>query len=102
MTADRIATSLFKRQFVARTAVARERSGRSQEEMAADLGIGQGTYHKYEKRTPLPHHFIPQFCVLCQVSPEWLYTAAVELRSDPPRRPRRKASAKQPKVVNSR
>lgn len=80
--------STFKRQFVARTKLAREKSGRSQEEMAADLGLAQSTYHKYEVRTPLPHHLVLPFCTLCQITPEWLYTAAVRLESAKTRRAR--------------
>jgi DNA-binding XRE family transcriptional regulator len=86
--------SEFKRLFVARTKLARERAGKSQEEMAADLGVSQGTYHKYEKRTPLPHSLVLPFCTLCRITPEWLYTAAVELSAAEPRRRRQKRVAK--------
>lgn len=89
-TVPMIGNSLFKQQFLARTALARERSGRSQEDMAKDLGISQGTYHKYETRTPLPHSLIPAFCTLCRITMEWLYTAAVELPEPKPRAPRRR------------
>ena len=90
MSAAKAPPSLFKRQFIARTAIARERAGKSQEQMAAELGISQGTYHKYESRSPLPHHLIVSFCTLCKITPEWLYTAAVELPESKPQRRKRR------------
>jgi hypothetical protein len=94
MGTDKPSTSLFKQMFLARTALAREKAGKSQEQMAAELGVAQGTYHKYESRTPLPHHLIPQFCMLTDITPQWLYTAAVEIREAKPRRRRQARSSK--------
>jgi DNA-binding XRE family transcriptional regulator len=95
MVARSQSVSDFKRMFIARTTFARERSGRSQEKMAVDLGVGQPTYAKYEKRTPLPHHLVLAFCGLCDVTPAWLYTAAIELKADKPKRTRaRRAKSK--------
>lgn len=81
--------SEFKRQFLARTALARENAGFTQETMAAALGMEQSKYSKYEIRTVLPHHLIIPFCSLCEVSLAWLYTAAVEVRAQRPKRNRR-------------
>lgn len=94
MAIDRQSISHFKALFVARTALARERTGRSQEQMATDLGISQPTYTKYESRTPLPHYLVPQFCMLCEVTPQWMYTAAVEIKIAKPRRRRQKKTPK--------
>jgi transcriptional regulator with XRE-family HTH domain len=70
-------TTQFKRQFIARTKLAREGTGKSQAEMAVELGIGgkdpQGTYKQYEVRSYLPHHLIPRFCQLTGVSLEYLF-----------------------------
>lgn len=77
---SRLPASEFKRLFCARTALARERAGYTQATMAEALGMAQGTYHKYEKRSPLPHHLVPQFCLLCEIGPQWLYSAAVDAR----------------------
>ncbi|MBY9039495.1 hypothetical protein K7461_29395, partial [Pseudomonas fluorescens] len=51
---------------------------------AEALGFGddasaQGKYHKYEKRSLMPHHLIPQFCALVDQTVGWLYNGpAVE------------------------
>lgn len=83
----------FKKMFIARTAYARERSGKSQDEIAAELGMLQPTYSKYEIRTPLPHHLVMAFCALCDVTPAWLYTAAVPIAAAKPKRTRTKKAA---------
>ena len=69
--------STFVEQFTARTAYARHKAGYTQETMAADLGLTQGVYHKYEKRGPMPHHLIPVFCGLCDITMGWLYSGPV-------------------------
>ena len=58
-----------------RTKQAREHAhghGYTQVEMAAILRIGQGTYQKYEVRTPLPYRHLAAFCAATGVSAEWL------------------------------
>jgi len=74
----------FKDQFTARVAYARHNAGYTQATMAKELGFGdvddpsaQGKYHKYEKRSMMPHHLIPQFCALCDVTVGWLYNGPV-------------------------
>lgn len=57
----------FNTEFCARTRAAREAKGLTQIEMAQVLGIMADTYSKYERRTPLPHRFIPIFCLVCGV-----------------------------------
>lgn len=86
--------SQFKALFLARTALAREKAGYTQESMAEALGMDQSKYSKYEVRTELPHHLIIPFCSLCDVSPAWLFTAVVEAREPKPRRRRRSQRAK--------
>jgi DNA-binding XRE family transcriptional regulator len=76
---DDPAASEFKRLFIARTALARERADYTQESMAEALGVKQTKYHKYEVRSLMPHYLILRFCALCRITPEWLYAAAVEL-----------------------
>jgi DNA-binding XRE family transcriptional regulator len=88
--------SEFKRQFLARTAIARDKAGYTQETMAGALGMEQSKYSKYEVRTALPHHLIVQFCSLCEITTAWLYTAAVEV---PAAKPRRRRKAKKLKVA---
>jgi hypothetical protein len=76
----------FKDQFTARVAYARHNAGYTQASMAQALGFGdaddasaQGKYHKYEKRSLMPHYLIPQFCALCDITVGWLYNGpAVE------------------------
>lgn len=97
---EREAATEFKAKFVARTAAARARAGFTQETIAAALGMKQAKYHKYEKRTLLPHVLVMQFCLLCRITPEWLYASAIEVaptapkprKSRGPRKPRRKAA----------
>lgn len=86
--------SEFERQWIARTKFAREKSGKSQDEIADNLGIPQPTYGKYETRTMMPHRYVMAFCALCDVTPAWMYTAAVEIKIAKPRRrrPPKKAS----------
>lgn len=74
----------FKEHFTARVAHARHKAGYTQASMAEALGFGaaddpsaQGKYHKYEKRSLMPHHLIPQFCALCDVTVGWLYNGPV-------------------------
>lgn len=95
LMSDKTAASDFKKHFTARTAFAREKAGFTQESMAEALGIKQTKYHKYEARSLMPHYLVPRFCTLCRVTPEWLYTAAVEVPVVVKRRrkaPRRKAA----------
>lgn len=86
--------SQFKSLFLARTALAREKAGFTQESMAEALGMEQSKYSKYEVRTELPHHLIVPFCSLCEISMAWLFTAAVEVREPKPRRRRKRKSLK--------
>lgn len=80
--------SQFKAMFLARTALAREKAGFTQESMAEALGIEQSKYSKYEVRTELPHHLVNTFCALCEITQAWLFTAVVEVRAPKPRRRR--------------
>ena len=69
-----IAASTFAAEFIARTKQARNQSGYTQTEMATILGISQGRYKQYETRSPLPHEFIPAFCIATRVNEHWLFT----------------------------
>lgn len=94
MGADTKTSSEFERQWIARTKFAREKSGKSQEEIAANLGIPQPTYGKYETRTMMPHRYVMAFCALCDITPAWMYTAAVEVKAAKPRHRRQKRVTK--------
>lgn len=62
--------------------------------MADALGLEQSHYAKFETRSPMPHHLIIQFCTLCEITPAWLYSAAIPVKQTPPRKRRvRKAKA---------
>jgi DNA-binding XRE family transcriptional regulator len=52
----------FTQNFLARIRAAREFKGFSQAQMATLLGIGLGTYNKYETRTVMPHFLLKRFC----------------------------------------
>lgn len=96
---------LFKEEFTARVAFARHKAGYTQATMAEALGFGpvddpagQSKYHKYEKRSLMPHHLIPKFCALCEINVAWLYSGPavarpVEKRGRKPKpSPRQKAA----------
>lgn len=77
----------FKEHFTARMAFARHKAGFTQATMAEALGLGpadepegQSKYHKYEKRSFMPHPLIPQFCALCEITMAWLYTGPIVAR----------------------
>jgi DNA-binding XRE family transcriptional regulator len=89
MAKDPVASE-FKGKFIARTAKAREKAGFSQEKMAADLGVAQSKYHKYESRSLLPHYLLVPFCMLTKVTPEWMYTSAIEAKALPIPRKKKK------------
>jgi hypothetical protein len=76
--------SSFKEHFTARVAYARHKAGYTQATMAEALGFGppddpsaQGKYHKYEKRSLMPHHLISRFCSLCDTTVGWLYDGPI-------------------------
>jgi transcriptional regulator with XRE-family HTH domain len=66
--------STFNADFIARTKLARERAGLTQEAIATILRIKQDTYKQYETRSPLPHRFIPAFCAATHIEERWLFT----------------------------
>jgi DNA-binding XRE family transcriptional regulator len=63
----------YNQEFIGRTKQARERSGFTTSQMAQLLNVRLDTYLKYESRTPLPRSFVPNFCLLCRVSADWLF-----------------------------
>jgi transcriptional regulator with XRE-family HTH domain len=80
-------TKAFKDQFTARIAYARHKAGYTQATMAEALGFGppedpsaQGKYHKYEKRSFMPHPLIARFCDLCDITTGWLYSGPAVAR----------------------
>ena len=71
---DRMSESEEKAAFIQRVKQAREARFPTQGPILTILGIPQGQYKHYEKRTPLPHRFIPKFCAATGVSVDWLLT----------------------------
>lgn len=63
----------FKAAFTSRTQELRERRGFSQREMAVALGVETSAYAKYESRSFLPHHLIPRFCAICNISADEIF-----------------------------
>lgn len=62
----------YKAAFFKRVRAARMRFTENPPEMAKALGVPRDTYYRYEERTMLPHHLIPRFCELCDVTVDWL------------------------------
>lgn len=93
----------FHKEFQARTALAREASGRNQVKMASLLGTDQGTYKQWESRSGslIPHEYVVLFCELCLITEHWLFTGEGKppqiaevpprLNRMPSRKPRRTA-----------
>jgi hypothetical protein len=78
------------RDFIARVRAARK-SRYTQKQIAGILDIEQDVYKHYEKRSPLPHRYIPKFVLATGVTFEWLLAAegagpAVEPLEEPKRR----------------
>lgn len=63
----------YKEEFIRRTKQAREKAGLTQHEIATALGISQGKYKQYEVRSPLPHVFVPAFCIATRCDISWLF-----------------------------
>ena len=66
----------YDRGFVARIRIARESAGLSREYVAKELGIKADTYARYEIRVMMPHHHIPRFLVLTEVSADYLFATS--------------------------
>jgi transcriptional regulator with XRE-family HTH domain len=79
MTDRRPPLDNFRSDFCARTARARLAKNWTQQQMADALAVELSTYQKYEKRTPLPHHLVYRFCLICEVEMEWLFTGRSRL-----------------------
>jgi DNA-binding XRE family transcriptional regulator len=69
-----LSRSAYKREFCERTMQARELAGYEPKDMASMLGVKRDTYGKYELRTPLPHHLVSRFCLICRVTEAWLFS----------------------------
>jgi transcriptional regulator with XRE-family HTH domain len=71
---DRMSETEERLSFIGRVRSARMARYPTQKPICVILGLDQGTYKQYEKRSPLPHRYIPKFCAACGVSLEWLLT----------------------------
>lgn len=70
-----ISPTEYKAGFQQRLRAARERAGFTQEKMAELLGIAQGKYAKYERRSLLPHRYVGRFCELTQTECKFLFSS---------------------------
>jgi transcriptional regulator with XRE-family HTH domain len=72
----------YRRNFVARTRLAREEAGYSQAMIANLLDVDPNTYSKYEavqgQASMLPNHLIEVFCMVTGVTERWLLTGKTE------------------------
>lgn len=85
----------FYRAFIGRTKAAREASGYTQQEMGELLdGLPQDHYKQFEGRSPLPHHLIPRFSLLCRVNMLWLLTGKGKGPAEMPAPPRQRRAPK--------
>jgi DNA-binding XRE family transcriptional regulator len=65
-----------------RTRELREGRGFTQVQMAGFLGINLEAYKKYERRTPLPHHLIAEFCALVNTTEGYFLSGKVPKRTE--------------------
>jgi hypothetical protein len=98
--AERLSETEEKLAFIARVKQARMSRFETQEPICTILGISQGVYKHYEKRSVLPHRFIPKFVAATGVDYKWLLSGegkgpvTPEIPKDVPKRIRRSARAK--------
>lgn len=76
--AERMTESEEEAAFIGRVRAARMARFPKQRPLYELLRIDQGTWKQYEKRTPLPRRYIPDFCRATGVSMEWLLTGEGE------------------------
>ncbi len=64
----------FERGMVLRIQQARQRAGKTQQEVAVILGVETSRYSKWETRSPMPIYFLVRFCLALGVDIEWVVT----------------------------
>jgi transcriptional regulator with XRE-family HTH domain len=79
-------SSQFNKTFCATVKALRERKGITQLQMAAALGTSLENYRKYENRTPLPHRFIPAFCLVIGINESDLFATVSRTITAPKKR----------------
>lgn len=81
--------TIYRDQFIARVRAARIDSGKSQKQIAIEIGVTLTAYQSYETRYYLPHHKIIPFCVATGIDHYYLLTGVpFSLGRTPPTRPR--------------
>lgn len=80
------ASADFNAAFCAIVRELRERRGLTQIQGAVALGITAESMRKYESRTPLPHRYIPAFCILVGISETELFSLVARRAANPKRR----------------
>lgn len=73
--------SEIERAFIERTRIARMHRFKAAKDMAKALGIKAERYAKYESRSPLPHEYVEQFCLISGVAIDWLFTGEERKRA---------------------
>ena len=64
----------FQSDFIARTKQARNQARLTRKQVCKALNdMDRDTYKNYETIRLLPHVYIPTFCLVCNVSADWLY-----------------------------
>lgn len=67
-----VTPQLFVKLFCGRVDYLVEQSGRSNAEIAKQMGVEVDTFRRYRKRLLMPHHLIHRFCDAMGVKPEFL------------------------------
>lgn len=79
----------YRDEFIARVRAARIDSGKSQRQIALEIGVSLTAYQSYETRYYLPHHKIIPFCVATGIDHYYLLTGVpFSLGRTPGSRPR--------------
>lgn len=65
-------------EFINRTRTAREAKFETQKPVYKFLGVEQSHYKHWETKRPMPRRYIPKFCLICEVTMDWLLTGEGE------------------------
>lgn len=81
--------SSYRKEFTQRVRSARVMSGKSQKQIAQELGVLLNTYQTWESRALIPHQCIIPFCQATDVDPYFLLTGTpFSIGRVPPVQPR--------------
>lgn len=79
--AGRLNKKNYDKAFINRVRVARESAGLTRDDVADHLGIKKDTYARYELKIMMPHHLLPKFAALTNVSLAYLFGSSLSSKT---------------------